>query len=454
MRLSFLEEKGVGCLLGNDCDFESVSTDTRTIKNGDVFVALIGPNFDAHSLLEEAEKKGACALVVQRDVKTSLPTILVDNTTLALGKIAHLYREGFSGKVITITGSCGKTTARGMLQSICEMAGTCVATTGNLNNQIGVPLTLFNLRVDKDFAVVEAGTSEKGEIGYLSDLIAPDVAVALNVMPAHVEGFGSLGAIALEKADIYQGLKENGTAIVNLDDENLYPLIKNIKAKKIGFTLKKESVLDECQLDSCVVLTKPRRDEVGRYSFEIKVNDVTEDVKLKVLGAHNLQNAAAVTACAWAAGIDLKKIKKGLESYNGSAGRMQIVAAYNEAVVIDDTYNANPGSMKAAIDYLSGFEDSFLICGDMAELGSESHFHHQDIGLYAKNKGIKHLYSVGDQASATSESFGAGHHFGSKGELADRVKSEIDKNSVVLVKGSRSAKMETVVEALVASGEH
>jgi len=447
MNLLALARKDIGVLVGDDCNFSRISIDSRTIEAGDVFLALKGENFDGHNYLEQAKDKGAIAYIVEHTIDTTLPFLVVDDTTKALGDIAAEHRRGFSGKVVAITGSSGKTTVKGMLRAICEASGTCLSTQGNFNNHIGVPLTLLRLNNNYQYAVVEAGTSGEGEIHYLTEIIDPDIALVVNVMPAHLEGFGSVEAIAREKASIYGGASGRSEVVVNLDDANRGILMEQLGAREItGFSISADSRFPVKEL---VKASDLRLDALQRASFSVTVGAERLDIRLAVFGEHNVQNALAAIACAVRLGVDSAHIKSGLEAYSGDTGRMQTVKGINGATVIDDSYNANPGSMKAAIDYLAGFDCSVLVCGEMGELGSASSSLHREIGEYAKDKGIAQLFCVGSKTKDVAEAFGCqAHVFDNKALLVDALKPQLAPNMVVMVKGSRSSKMETIVEAV------
>ncbi len=458
MKLSMLAEKNIGRLVDGDCEFERINTDTRSIERGDLFVALKGERFDAHDMLDQATEQGACALVVEQEASLNVPQLVVDNTTEALGCISAQYRQNFSGKVLAITGSCGKTTVKGMLDAICNEAGACMSTQGNFNNHIGVPLTLARLNTSFDFAVVEAGTSNPGEIAYLTDLIRPDVAVVTNVMPAHIGGFGSLSAVAKEKSAIYGDEKSDATAVVNLDDKNLNILLTHLVGRRvIGFTLNDHASLAETEVRESVSLVSTSVNELGCYSFvaRYRKNETGENtisVSLPVIGMHNIANALAAISAAVAIDISFEHIKQGLEKFTGESGRMQVKRSVSGATVIDDSYNANPGSVKAAIDVMAGWKDSILVCGDMAELGEDSLRLHKEVGEYAKSKKIKSVMTVGVDSEALSEAFGGGEHFSNKTALEEALRLLINEKSLVLIKGSRSAAMETVVRSLTEFG--
>ncbi len=459
MKLSKLEHQNIGVLLGDDVEFERLSTDTRTIGKGDLFVALKGERFDAHELVQEAANKGASALVIEKDgqgkaEEIDLPKLLVENSTKALGQIAHEFRAEFNSPVVAITGSCGKTTVKGMLQSVLSEAGDCLATQGNYNNHIGVPLTLARLSDVYDFAVVEAGTSGFGEIAYLTDLIQPDVALVTNVRPAHLEGFGCVEAIAEEKSDIYGSVDSKSVAVVNLDDPNIAILVRNLSGRKVvGYTLSDSEKSLSVELDNLVCLKAFDIDAQGRVFLSADVGNGEIHIHLNLVGPHNVSNALAVIAVAKVLGVGNEDIKSGLEKFDGIPGRMQIKEGLQGSIVVDDSYNANPGSMKAAIDYLAQFDQAVLVCGDMGELGAAAESLHSDVGRYAHNKGVGDVYSVGTLSGNISKEVEFGFHFATQEALIEAIRPKLGDGVVVLIKGSRSAAMEKVVEALSLVGK-
>lgn len=452
LSLAALVEKNIGELRGNDQTFSGISTDTRTITRGQLFVALKGERFDGHDSVEQAVSSGACAVVVERWVDADIPQLKVENTLLALGKIANLIRQSFSGKVVEVTGSTGKTSVKGFLREICSAAGTCIATQGNLNNFIGVPLTMFRMHEQADFAVIEAGTNKKGEIGYLTSIIDPDVVLVNNVMAAHVEGFGDVDAIAEEKSAIYDSGARESICVVNVDDDYLPVFLEHIGHQKVvayGKQQKFLSLLPDSQIIAYVSADNEVADHAGYFSFELAIANNKLKVQLKVMGKHNVANALAASACALAMGIEASFIVEGLHSYCGDKGRMQAMEGIAGAALIDDSYNANPGSFKSAIEYLAQYNDSILVCGDMGELGADAIQMHEDVGRYAKNCGVTQLYATGSLAAHMADGFGpSAQFFTEKQDLIDALRNQVTQESVVLVKGSRSAKMEVVVEAL------
>lgn len=453
MNLASWAEAAQGTLIGENRSARSVCIDSRTLKAGDVFFAVKGPNFDGHDYLAQAAQQGAAAVVVVRAEPTlNIPQILVADTVEALGKIASAWRAAyFHGTLFAITGSCGKTTVKGMLKSICEQAGSTLATTGNLNNHLGVPLTLLSLQPTHKFAVVEMGASGMGEIAYLTQLAVPDVALVNNVMAAHIEGFGSLASVREEKLRIYEGLKPNGIAVINLDDAYASEAM-GLKYRKIGFSLNAQAVADGCLTS---LADNANALDSGAWAFEWKIEGTQVSVKLAVLGKHNLANALAAASMAFAAGIPASAIQAGLAAFTGEKGRMQAKSTPTGAILIDDTYNANPGSVAAAIAYLAQRPgERILVLGDMKELGQNAAAEHAAIGQLARNSGVDQLFTCGNLTAAAAEAFGPkAQHFASQDALLAAVKPLMQSTTTCLIKGSRSARMEHIVEGLLAVGE-
>lgn len=456
MNLTTWAAAAQGTLIGENRLVSSVCTDSRTLKAGDVFFALKGPNFDGHAYLPQVAAAGAAAAVVEQvDTSLALPQILVADTVIALGKIAQQWRaEHFHGTLFAITGSCGKTTVKGMLKSICEQAGSTLATAGNLNNHLGVPLTLMQLRPTHQFAVIEMGASGLGEIAYLTQLAGPDIALVNNVQPAHVEGFGSLAAIRQEKLRIYTGLDERGTLVLNLDDAYVAEAHEELSAycqNKVGFSLQSPAPgnMPACRLSQAVALHSLPS---GAWGFIWAIGDLQLPIELGVLGKHNLANALAAASMAFAAGIAPAAIQAGLALFGGEKGRMQAKIAPTGAILIDDTYNANPGSVAAAIGYLAERPSPrILVLGDMKELGQDALGEHRKIGQLAKQSGIDQLYTVGELSVAASEAFGHGAgHFSTQAALIAALHPVLTRATSCLIKGSRSARMEHIVEGLLA----
>lgn len=463
-------------LIGEDRVFTQVSINTRTLAAGDLFIAIRGDNFDAHDYIAQAEQQGACALVVERCCDSVLPQIVVADTRTALGDIASLWSSAFSLPIVAITGSCGKTTVKEMCAAIFQKKyddnnEAVLATQGNLNNEIGVPLTLLRLNKAHKVAVIELGANHQGEIKQLVSMVQPDVAVINNVTPAHVEGFGSLEGIAQAKAEIYTGLENEGIAVINADDAfSDYWMTfcqqqpsQNGTIKTLSFGLN-----DSADISAQYALTD------SGLQLQIKTPDAEQAISLKLYGQHNVYNALAATAVTLSAGCSLSDIKQGLESFTHVAGRLEQKLGLHGVKIFDDSYNANPGSVKAGIDAITQLaaqtkSDTILILGDMGELGSESAQLHYQLGVDAAKMGITQLLTVGSISSNTTEGFNSAvnltgnsatkkqavsispaMHFAEKNELIKTIKNNLHENSVLLIKGSRNMAMETVVTALQA----
>ncbi|MFT7227947.1 MAG: UDP-N-acetylmuramoyl-tripeptide--D-alanyl-D-alanine ligase [Methylophilaceae bacterium] len=436
-------------VIGKDVNVLSVGTDSRTIKAGQLFVALKGERFDGNAYAADAIARGAAAAVVSNANVEASPTVLVSDTKVALGELAHYWRQKFSLPVVAVTGSNGKTTVKEMLASILNAAsGAVLATQGNSNNDIGMPLTLLNMRSEHDYAVIEMGMNHEGEIRYLTNIAQPQVAVINNAGTAHIGELGSREAIAQAKGEIFEGLSEGGIAVINADD-NFGPYWQslNVERKVISFGLEATGLSTTADV-SATVETKATKTAV-----KLKTPSGTVAFNLNVLGKHNVSNALAASAVAVALGINNKAIAAGLAQFNGVQGRLQQHVGYQGAVVVDDTYNANPDSMKVAIDVLVNQHDAshtIFVMGDMAELGGDAGVMHAAIGQYAGQQGVSKLLSFGQLSQLGSGAFGIqGQHFQTLEALVNAVKKEMHAGTCVLVKGSRSMKMERVVKAIV-----
>ncbi|MFA6903031.1 MAG: UDP-N-acetylmuramoyl-tripeptide--D-alanyl-D-alanine ligase [Gallionellaceae bacterium] len=452
MLLSKVAQVLGGELVGQDVEFEAVSTDSRSVNKGDLFVALHGDKFDGSQYVSLAAEKGAVAALVNAESyhgeTMPCPLVLVKDTRLALGKLAGYWRDQFAIPLVAITGSNGKTTVKEMLTAILrEAAGSedaVLATQGNFNNDIGMPLTLLRLRKQHKYAVIEMGMNHTGEIDYLTRLASPDVAIINNAGSAHIANLGSLEAIAQAKGEIFAGLAKQGTAVINAD-EKFAPMWRVLAGGHplVEFALDapapvsaKVQVIDFIQL---IEVATP----LGKFA-----------TKLQVPGLHNVRNALAATAAAVALKISPTMIAAGLEKFSGVAGRLQRRPALHGAVVIDDSYNANPMSLLAAIEVLTQARGKkMLVLGDMGELGIEASKMHAEMGAAARKLGVDKLYALGELSSYAVKEFGAGaRHFLSAEELLGALKKELAADCTVLVKGSRFMKMERVVKELV-SGE-
>lgn len=445
--LEWVAQQVDGNLVGSDKNITGVSTDTRTIATDDIFIALVGPNFNANKFVQTAKDSGAVAAIVSEDmsglIDESFSVIVVSDTKIALGKLAAAVKKQVAPKTVGITGSSGKTTVKEMVASILSRIGNVMATKGNFNNDIGVPLTLLRLEQHHDFAVIEMGANHLGEIAYTTNLVKPDVATIVNAAASHLEGFGSLLGVARAKSEIFKGLDETGVAILNLDSQ-FHPFwqgkLKHLKVQNFSSeqTADYHAQYSTLGLDGCAqfLLCTP----IGQIN-----------VNLALPGEHNVGNALLAAALAINVGASLDDIKYGLENMQQVSGRLQIKQLTNQVKILDDTYNANVASVNAAINLLSSFSGHrILVLGDMGELGEKSRFYHEQVGEHAKQKGIDQLVTLGVLSQSASDAFG-GKHFGDITQLIDYVNKYVarEKRDIsILVKGSRSAKMERVVAAL------
>jgi UDP-N-acetylmuramoyl-tripeptide--D-alanyl-D-alanine ligase len=455
--LSWIAEQVNGQLINHkkqDLIIEGVSTDTRKIQATDLFLALEGPNFDGHKFVQQAEEKGATALILSRKVKTPLPYILVDDTTLALGLLGAAVKAKVAPKTVGITGSSGKTTVKEMVASILSRCGKVLATKGNFNNDLGVPMTLLRLEQQHEFAVIEMGANHLGEIAYTTDLVKPDVATIVNVAAAHLEGFGNLLGVATAKSEIFKGLSENeGLAVVNVDSQFADFWLGKLKHNNVQ-TFSAEKKADVYAENILIGLD-------GCAQFELVTLKGHIAISLSLPGVHNVTNALVAASLALQVGAKLSDVYEGLLNMPHVAGRLHVKQLNDQVKILDDTYNANVGSVNAAIDLLSNFSGrKILILGDMAELGEKAHYYHEQVGEYAKQKGIDKLYTLGLLSQSASDVFdGQGRHFSRLEQMVEFIKLQAlseklsEKSSEkcdlsILVKGSRSSRMELVVKAL------
>ncbi len=441
---------------GNDVAFDAVNTDSRAIRRGDLFVALKGERFDGHRFVAQAAAAGAAAAMVadagagQVNPDIKLPLIVVKDTRLALGRLASCWRNKFTMPLVALTGSSGKTTVKEMLALIFREAAragspvpdpeTCVlATRGNLNNDIGVPLMLLELRPQHRFAVIEMGMNHTGEISYLSRMAAPDVALINNAGRAHIEFLGSEEAIARAKGEIFEGLKPEGIAVINADDRfaGLWRELAGSR-KQLDFGIEnRAAVTATCRsryLESEIVVKTPR----GKAA-----------VTLQAGGMHNVMNALAASAAAAALNVAPGAIAKGLAAYAGVKGRLQKKTCVHGATLIDDTYNANPESVQAAIAVLAQAPGhKLLVLGDMGELGERAPALHAEAGLLARKAGIDQLFTLGELSAQAAQAFGPGaRHFSRIEDLLAEIENALAPGATMLVKGSRFMQMERVVKS-------
>lgn len=442
LRLSQIADMVGGRLIGADAAIESLTIDSRTLSAGQLFVALRGTNFDGYDFVPQAFAARAGGVLVGRDISAGGSKILVEDTLVALQRLAARWRDALTMPVIALTGSNGKTTVKEMIASVLSREGSVLATRGNLNNHIGVPLTLLSIRPQHAYAVVEMGANHPGEIAALTALVRPDLALITNAAAAHLEGFGSIEGVARSKGEIFQGLCEDGTAIINADDQYAdYWRGLNKRHKRLSFGIEHQADVQARALAADQWRVTTPQGEFG--------------VKLRLPGRHNVRNALAAAAVSIAAGVNLIAVKAGLESVRTVRGRLVARAGHYGARLLDDSYNANPSSLAAALDVLTSAPgEHWLVLGDMAELGDNEEVLHQQAGESARRAGVTRLFAVGALSRATVGAFGEGaSHFESHAALIGAVIKALDARAPggisVLVKGSRSARMEKVVEALV-----
>jgi UDP-N-acetylmuramoyl-tripeptide--D-alanyl-D-alanine ligase len=426
--------------IGADVSFSQVSTDTRSLAQGDLFVALQGEHFDGHEYLRQAQEAGAVAAMVSRIPECDLPLLKVDDTRLGLGQLAAVWRQHFTLPLAAVTGSNGKTTVKEMIASIMHQRGDVLATHGNLNNDIGVPLTLLRLQEKHRYAVIEMGANHAGEIGYLCTLARPDVAVVTNAAAAHLEGFGSIEGVAQAKGEIFSGLGSEGIAVINADDTYTpvwIQLAGNRKVVRFGLVNEAEISADWKQQQNGVQLDL--RTPAGQVAL-----------LLPMQGQHNVMNALAATATALAMGADLDMVRAGLTKVRTVAGRLQTLPGLAGMQILNDTYNANPASLQAAIDVLAGIPgEKWLVLGDMGELGIGAEQIHADCGKLARASGITRLYALGELSRNAVDSFGDGAcWFANHEDLIRQIRQDWRGEGALLVKGSRLMRMEEVVNAL------
>jgi len=443
VRLAEVAEFIQGKYRGANVPFQFVSIDTRTLQPGDLYVALVGERLDGHEFIQQAIDKGASGVLVSKKIDHDIPFIQVEDTTKALGLLALFNREKFKKDLVAITGSSGKTTIKGMMATLLRQQNEVLVTRGNLNNHIGAPLTLLRLNHTYDYAVVELGASAEGEIAYTANLAKPTVSILTNAEAAHLEGFGDIETIARTKGEIIDALGENGTAILNADSpyfDQWKARAGNKKVMSFG-----ESVNADVRADNIGF------NAMGCCEFTLHANDESHPVFLKVMGKHNVFNALACAGACLALGMPLPLIVSGLQAFEGVEGRLIEKPGFAGSAVIDDSYNANPASVRAAIDVLGTRKGhKIFILGDMAELGVETQLAHAEMGAYAREGDIDEFYALGEFSRQAADSFGDNAHwFASHDNLVRYLKQQLNSDVTVLVKGSRSAHMDRVVADII-----
>jgi UDP-N-acetylmuramoyl-tripeptide--D-alanyl-D-alanine ligase len=419
-----------------DVTVESIVTDSRKVHFGALFAALPGSRVDGHEYAESAVKLGAAALLVSRKLDIEIPQLVVMDVLPALGKLARLIRNRIDPVVIGITGSNGKTSVKEMLTSILRQDSQVLATQGNYNNELGVPLSLFRLEKHHRYAVIEMGASQAGDIAYLADIARPDVGLITNIGPAHLEGFGDEERVAMAKGELFAALPPNGWAIINAD-EPWTARWKEISTAGHILTFGGKGQHD-VYLDQ----------RTGRP--RIVTVEGSFDIELALPGDHNLVNAVAATAAALALRIPLDVIHRGLEIMQPVPGRLNLLHTAAGWTVIDDTYNANPASLYSALQVLADMQGTaWLVLGDMKELGASSRKLHAEVGDAARSLGVSRIFATGELSEFTVDAFGEGaSHFPDRESLIEALYSELRSGINCLVKGSRSMGMEAVVDAI------
>ncbi|MBP6917912.1 MAG: UDP-N-acetylmuramoyl-tripeptide--D-alanyl-D-alanine ligase [Legionellaceae bacterium] len=425
-----------------DCVLSGISIDSRKVKPGDLFVALRGERFDGHDYIVAAARSGAIAVICEQSLQdVTIEQLVVTSSVEALAAIATWYRQEFTCPIIAVTGSNGKTSVKEMIAHILPQPS--LATAGNLNNHIGVPLSIFQLQPEHRYAVFELGANHIGEIAYTVAMIQPQVALINNIAPAHIEGFGSIEGVAQAKGEIYKGLSTGGIAVVNDDDTYAHFWDETIASHPV-IRFSQSHAANVWASD--VVLNAS-----GCAEFTLNISDERALVCLKVPGLHSVSNALAAAACTHALGISLSDIKNGLASFTGVSGRMMFFKGKKQATIIDDTYNANLRSTLAAVQVLANCSGvRILVLGDMAELGAWSEQHHEAVGIAAREQRIDGLLTCGKLGVKSALAFGSGgKHYTNQHELTEDLLRRLDSDTTVLVKGSRSAAMENIVQELI-----
>lgn len=435
-----------GELYGTDKAISNVSIDTRTFSKHALYVAIKGEHFDGHDFIEQAEIAGATALLLSQKTESALPQIVVKDTRIALAELAGAIRDKADVRVCAITGSNGKTTVKEMISTILTVKSSVLSTLGNFNNDIGVPLTLLRLKKENEFAVIEMGANHADEIAYSCDYAKPNVALITNAAEVHIEGFGCIEGVASSKAEIIESLSDDGVAILNADDDyfNLWRAIAgqrtcvsfglnsmaDVRAENIGGAIKNAQFIS---------------------TFDLLINQQKISINLALAGEHNVKNALAASAACTAMGVNIEQIKQGLEQLNSVPGRMQLNVSAKGYQVINDSYNANPASLQVALDAMKSTDKEFwLALGEFGELGSDSEQVHTKMGLQIKQAGVQRLFATGELTKNTVKAFGAkASHYEKQEDLIAAVQKEINSNVMLLVKGSRSQKMEVVVDSLI-----
>lgn len=433
-----------GVLHGDDRTFDGISTDSRSIRGGELFFALQGPNFDGHDYVGKAHAKGAAGAVVSKIAADDIAQIAVEDAKHALGCFGASWRDSKSVRVVGITGSNGKTTLKELVAACLGSLGPTLATDGNLNNEIGMPLMLARINEEHEYAVLEMGANHAGEIAYLASLANPDVVVITNAGAAHLEGFGSIEGVARAKGEILLNRHRPQFAVLNADDayyKYWASLVQDVQILSFGFA------------ESATVRADGIVTNAAGSQFDLQLPNDSIAVSLSLPGIHNIRNACAAAAVATAFDIDARQIKLALESVAALEGRLQPLAGLNGCALFDDSYNANPLSVVAAAEFLAGLEGkSWLVLGDMKELGEDARDLHREVGAAARASGVNRLFALGELSRHCVDGFGDGANWYADIDALLTDVRRVNKSTNVLVKGSRSMRMERVVDALRRAG--
>ncbi|MCX5849962.1 MAG: UDP-N-acetylmuramoyl-tripeptide--D-alanyl-D-alanine ligase [Deltaproteobacteria bacterium] len=433
--------------------FYGISTDSRLIKKGNLFIALKGEKFDGHDFVRKALEQGAAGIMVHDYAKinqalTDKTTALIKvaDTLLALGDLAHEWRNRFSIPVIGLTGSSGKTTTKEMMASIIGLEKNIIKTEGNLNNLIGLPQTIFRLTAEHELMILEMGTNTRGEIKRLTQIAAPNIGLITNVGPAHLAGFGSMDVVREEKSDLFYNMSPSGIAIINLDDKAVTITAERWSGRKITFSMSPNADITVKDIE---------RNGVKGVRFNLVISGNTQKVEMKIAGLHHVYDAMAAAATAFAVGIDIKTIVEGLVEFRPFSGRMEMIRLRNGAFLLDDSYNANPASVREALMTLKDLKihhNGYVFLGDMLELGAEAGEMHRKIGMLIATIGINALFLQGDFSKVTAAGAIEGglspeniFYLSDKKQGIVYLKAHLKKGDWILVKGSRGMKMERIV---------
>lgn len=441
--LTQIAEKTGGRLIGESLIVSAIAIDSRKLSKGDLFVAIKGENHDGAEFVNAAVANGAAAVVVEKKTDTSVPQIIVTDTRLALAGLAHMVRDASKASFIAVTGSNGKTTVKEMIRAILVEVAPTHATKGNHNNEIGVPLTLFELKDEHEYAVIEMGASQKGDISYLTKIACPNITVVTNASAAHLQGFGDIDGVAKTKGEIFESLDQQGIAVINADDE-FSGYWKNVSGTENIITFGMCATADV------------RLVEQTQSSVQIETPNGEMNLSLNLPGKHNLKNALAATAVAIALNIPLPTIKLALEKMGAVKGRLCFEPAKAGGVVIDDSYNANPASLMAGLEVLAEqYGEKWLLLGDMAELGAGAQKFHAEAAKNARDLGVTKLFACGTNSEIVVKNFGDGAQaISDTAILIEELNKNLVKGVTLLVKGSRMMQLDKVVQAVKTGGQH